>query len=240
MLIRRPAARDKVYKLAKIDVSHFEFIETQRIKDKFYSHTPQNESNRQGKYEHNRKTPEFLVLRLVQANLRRRQQFIYSQSHNDKIIGVNKRSTVTTSHNIEVEAPGIARWDTYTSVAPSFAILSETTATTYIEPIRVTTATTYIEPIRVTTATTYIEPIRVKQAEEVSKTLLTAAQEADFSSGQSEVTSVARTCSENAQDPQYQIPPPPKAFADFSGKPRHFPCPYCFDIICPTNHRAWR
>lgn len=69
-LMQNPASRQKVYDYAKIDMSHFEAPERVRINDRY-------------------SLPTFLVERFVQANLRRRQHFVYSETHNDKIAGSN-------------------------------------------------------------------------------------------------------------------------------------------------------
>ncbi|KAF8465065.1 hypothetical protein BDZ91DRAFT_728618 [Kalaharituber pfeilii] len=190
-LIQNPTARDKMHKYANIEVSHFEFYERLRFKDKF-----------------NGSVPDFLVSRLVKANLKRRQHFIYSKTHHDKIAA-----------DEELEK-GDPRGAVSALVAPSVAILSETTASTFVEPIQ-----------RLDTRGKGLGHLEV-------------IPEHESETGRSMITSVASTCADAAAEAptglQFTIPPPPHPYQVLSGKPQYFSCPYCHKIVQISRRREWK
>ena len=73
--IRNPVPKDRLHKIALINVSHFEYWDIKHIEEKFRLVDP----------ESNFRVAEYLVERLGKANTRRRQLLKYHEAHHKKI-----------------------------------------------------------------------------------------------------------------------------------------------------------
>ena len=73
--IQNPAPKERLHKIAAIDMSHFESLDIKYIDDKFHTVDPQN----------NFKVAEYLSRRLGKANTRRRQLLKYYEDHHKRI-----------------------------------------------------------------------------------------------------------------------------------------------------------
>ena len=209
MLIQRAVAPERIEKYAKFQVSQFTHYERQRLKDK-YSHLANPD-------------PEvFLVGRLVQANLRRRQMFLYALSHHNKIAAPDiQESTWTVDVPQPVPRPG-----------------SETTATLF-KPMTVDVPQPVPRPGSETTA-----PLFKPQTTDHGLlrsglgTLLEVPLQVSSEYSDSEITSIASHASNEVLSPNYYIPPRPKS-SDPSAAKTYSECPYCFKIIRISSERKW-
>ncbi|KAF8460410.1 hypothetical protein BDZ91DRAFT_798905 [Kalaharituber pfeilii] len=185
-----------------ITVSHFEFFEQLRIKDKS-----------------NPSLPAFLMSRLVKANLTQRQYFMYAKSHHNKISAedeiVEDPEKPTKDFKLSLQSCSASR----ALIDPSVAILSHTTATTYIDWKQ--------GPFREVEKASYLEVIPEHRSE----------------ASQTTVTSVALTRAGDGNEatkiPKYIIPPPPQSYG-VSGQPKPFRCPYCYKMVCVSRPREWK
>ena len=116
VLIRCAETPKRIEKYAKFPVSHYMDYETGRIKDKFpHLRDPASKLT-------------FLVNRLAQANLRRRQMFCYALSHHSKIVAPE----IPVQQHSEGSVPGTSAF-----LQPAMSVPhahSKTTATLCIEP----------------------------------------------------------------------------------------------------------
>ena len=72
---RNPVPKERLHKIARIDVSHFEHWDIKHVDEKFCPADPQNDF----------KVKEYLTKRLGKANTRRRQLLKYYEAHHNTI-----------------------------------------------------------------------------------------------------------------------------------------------------------
>ncbi|KAF8457349.1 hypothetical protein BDZ91DRAFT_507809 [Kalaharituber pfeilii] len=206
MLIQNPATQDKGHKLGKIDVSHFNHYEMQRLKDRF-------------------SIPEFLIDRLVRANLKRRQQFVYWKTHHEKIVGFDTKSAlqqpVFAQEGLR-EAEGDTSKTRGSASEAGTRQLSQTTATVFNDPRKTQDALALGKPER----PRFLDPI--------------AEYDRQSESGETHASSVASSSGTSAEGRSYVIPNPPKPFNNFTGTRQHFECPYCHRIIQIARRKNWK
>ena len=232
MLIRNPATPDKTHKTHKyaaIEVSHFEQYERERITYKYGAKLETDGSKletdeawdlsvRPTKPKENcgrpltSRLPQFLVERLVLANLKRRQILAYANKHQAKIAANNKASKQGSSKPMGRAA---------LSIAPTSAILSETTATAF-------------QAINIPTGVVNC------QAPNDTLGVPSAMSEDGASQPSSMAASVVSSEVGGSGEFHINIPLPLGKGKLFAGKPTYFECPFCFQILRLKSRKQWR
>ena len=209
VLMQRAEAPERIEKYAKFPVSHYVDYETGRIKDKF-PHLTDPASNL-----------EFLVNRLAQANLRRRQMFNYALSHHKKI----GAPAITVRQHSEVFVTDAKTVQDQTETFPKAGFLQPAMSVSHAPSE--TTATLCIEP-------NTIQHLRYElQAPSMLQVPLSQYSP-------SEVSSIASSYASGEVKPSYCIPPRPKGSNPLSGEKAYSECPYCFKMIFVSNDGKWK
>lgn len=218
MLIQRAAAPEKIEKYAKFQVSQFTHYEKQRLKDK---------------YPHLARDPEaFLFSRLVQANLRRRQIFLYILSHHNKISTPDmqaSRSVLPEPIQQQVIRPVIS---TRIIDVPQSVTFSDT----FLQPSELPRMRS---PHSETTATLFIDPNKTGHLRSGLQALLEASPQLSSEFSDSEISSAASHSSHEALSRDSCIPPLPKSSDSSAGKKAYSECPYCFKSIRISSEHKW-
>ena len=246
MLIRNPATPDKTrkaHKYAAIDVTHFEPYERERIVYKYGAKVETDEAGSEADEaefktdgaQYEVRLPQFLVDRLVLANLKRRQIFTYAREHQAKKTATSKPKVAIR----RLAPPGQAA-----STAPTSAILSETTATAFqnlgapeLMNIVCTAPVDYEIPQAMNIPTGIVNF-------QVPKDTLSAPCNTMSEDGASQTSSIAASVvfSEvrDSGGIPMNIPLPLGKEKLFGGKPIYFECPFCFQFLQLKSRKQWR
>ena len=209
-LIQKPSKPEKVQKYATIDVSHFELYEKLRIQDKYKLLTS---------------SEEYLVNRLVGANLRRRQIFTYTKAHHVRV----SAEPVAKQPFIKPSEEGIP-------LHPNSGVVQEQRKW---PPVPASIIGSF--PQATTVATTFVDIKPVQQLDlKMSDHYLQVQPSAQSEEG-SQVTSTVSTMYP-AQDggAVYSIPPPPGGESIFNGNTTCLECPYCLQFVRISTKNAWK
>ena len=245
MLIRSPATPGKTHKYAAIDVTHFEKYERERIAYKYETKLKSNEAKleseeaKSDEAESKVKLPQFLVDRLALANLRRRQIFTYANEHQAKI-ATNKTSKQSSSNpKVAIGHAGHAAL----SIAPTSAILSETTATAFQDSGALAPMNTCMPPVDPEIPQAINTPTGVVNYQALRDTLsvpCNTMSEDGVSQTSSMASSVVSSEVGDSGGIPMSIPLPLGKEKLFGGKPTYFECPFCFRILRLRNRKQWR
>ena len=228
MLIQRPVAPDRLDKYTKFPVSHYVDYE-RRLLERKYPRLRAADSEIGGGFR------TFLGGRLVQANLKRRQIFMYAASHHKKIATTEYGRQISTSGKPQSPKEPAVRQLQHEEIEPSKGVQTAPKASSIgiSDALYKLTNRTRSE----TTATVYVEPHF--DVEKGPYSLLRPIPQAlsEYSSSQagSSVVSVGEA-DDNLPRVQYCIPQRPKTLGP-SGSGE---CPYCFKIIQVSSENRWR
>lgn len=208
VLIQYAEAPEKIEKYTKFPVSHEMDIETQRIKDMF-PYLIDRDANLM-----------FLVKRLAEANLRRRQMFCYALSQHTKIVAPEIPVQQNSERLVTGAQAALSQTGTFSFPQPAMSVpraRSEATGTPCIEP----------------------NTLQHPQYEPQSPPKSQAHLESPSEYSPSEVSSIASSYASGYDQviPTYIIPPRPKPLA---GKQTHSECPYCFKIMLIPCDSEWK
>ena len=217
VLIQYAEAPEKIEKYTKFPVSHEMDIETQRIKDMF-PYLIDRDANLM-----------FLVKRLAEANLRRRQMFCYALSQHTKIVAPEIPVQQNSERLVTGAQAALSQTGTFSFPQPAMSVpraRSEATGTPCIEPN--TLQHPQYEPQSPPKSQAHLESPSEYSPSEVSS---------EYSSSEASSISSSHVSVEVSVMPTYMIPPRPKPLP---GKQTHSECPYCFKIISVSSDSEWK
>lgn len=216
--IQNPAPKERLHKIALIDVSHFKDWDVQHIIEMFHPADPHN----------NFRVDGFLSERLGKANTRRRQLLGYYKSHHEKISKHIDDPPSSASVIEGTELPTVMVPTGEGAPAPQMLPNPERAATVCTMAMSQTTVPT-IKP----------EPKKGDEAEwklpQTPYAKLRQAVEVEQNDDQLSQTSYATTINHKMR---IRVPSPPDEIAAFDGEP--FECPYCFTITEIRDRQDWK
>ena len=210
MLIQHPATPDRLEKYIKFPVSHYVDYERQRLKQKYPCLVDSNVGG----------GLTFLGGRLVQANLRRRQIFLYASSHHEKIATSGDGHQITPSgkpkesvvRRLQHQATSIGFSDAPHQLTDHTR--SQTTATVFVEP-------------------------HFKAAGGPHSLLPFPQAPSEYSSSMGSSVASVDEADDSLLRTQYCIPPRPNR-STRKGDRSESECPYCFKIIRVFSENRWK
>ena len=237
--IQSPAPKERLHKIALINMSHFEDWDIQHINGMFYPVDPEN----------NFRVEKGLSNRLGKANTKRRQLLKYYETHHKKI-----------SKHIDNDIPssrGVSEGNKPTNapktVAPTVAPTVESGS------IKAHVKISDLEEIVTAEGATVEESATVEGVDTVDGAATIGGADTVYTSTQSQTTvstmkgepsyaveieqdddqrsqtSYATTINHKQR---IHVPPPPNEDAAYADEP--FECPYCFTITKIRNRQDWK